>query len=280
MTQSSNPLQQFFRRPAIYVSLPSGGQFWPPGSIDIPPNKEIPIMPMTAIDEITYRTPDGLFNGSATVSVLESCVPNIKDAWKTPMIDLNTLLIGMRIATTGHNLDLDSTCPACSEDSTFQLDLREVMSQMTIPDYSKSLTHGDLEIYFRPVTYENQNRINIEQFNQQRILNSMAISDESEEVKTATLNSALKAITEITIDVIKCSINGIKTPQAFVTEPEYIAEFLSNCDRALFNQIRDHVIKTREEADLKPLKMTCPHCQNSYEQDFTMDSANFFGKAS
>ena len=68
---SNNPLQQYFRQPAIYLRLPSNGEFYPPGSIDMPVNKEIPIFPMTAIDEITYRTPDALFNGTAVVNVIQ-----------------------------------------------------------------------------------------------------------------------------------------------------------------------------------------------------------------
>lgn len=60
MTQSANPLKQFFRQPAIYLRLPSNGDFWPAGSLQMTPNSELPVYPMTAIDEITYRTPDAL----------------------------------------------------------------------------------------------------------------------------------------------------------------------------------------------------------------------------
>ena len=75
---SNNPLKQFFRQPAIYVRLPSQGKFYPPGVLEMPATGELPVYPMTAIDEITYRTPDALFNGQATVNVLQSCVPDIK----------------------------------------------------------------------------------------------------------------------------------------------------------------------------------------------------------
>jgi hypothetical protein len=63
MTQISNPLRQYFRQPAIYLRLPTEGKHWPSEALDMPANKELPVLPMTAIDEITYRTPDGLFNG-------------------------------------------------------------------------------------------------------------------------------------------------------------------------------------------------------------------------
>ena len=67
MTDRINPLQQYFRRPAIYLRLPSEGNGYPEGSINLPDNGEVPVYPMTTIDEITSRTPDALFNGTVVV---------------------------------------------------------------------------------------------------------------------------------------------------------------------------------------------------------------------
>ena len=39
------------------------------------------------------KTPDALVNGETTVEVIQSCMPNIKDAWKIPVIDLDVILI-------------------------------------------------------------------------------------------------------------------------------------------------------------------------------------------
>ena len=124
MLQTSNPLQQFFRQPAIYIRLPSDGQHWPPGSLNMPANHELPVYPMTAIDEITYRTPDALFNGQSTISVIQSCVPNIKNAWHMPGIDLNSVLIAIRVASYGHNMEVDSSCPSCESLGEYVTDLR------------------------------------------------------------------------------------------------------------------------------------------------------------
>jgi hypothetical protein len=100
----NNPLQQYFRQPAIYVKLPSQGKFYANNTLDLPPTGELPVYPMTAIDEITYRTPDALFNGQSTVNVLQSCVPNIKNGWAVPAMDIDTLLVAIRIASYGHNI--------------------------------------------------------------------------------------------------------------------------------------------------------------------------------
>jgi hypothetical protein len=53
---STNPLAKHFRQASIYFKLPSGGQYWPPGSLDLPPNSEIGVMSMTTKDEITLKT--------------------------------------------------------------------------------------------------------------------------------------------------------------------------------------------------------------------------------
>jgi hypothetical protein len=72
----------------------------------------------------------------------------------------------------------------------------------------------------------------------------------------------------------------IKTPQALVSEQPFIEEFLKNCDRELFNQIRDHVLQLREQSELQPLKLQCTACNNKYEQSLTLDMSSFFAPAS
>ena len=110
---SANPLAKHFRQPAIYTKLPSQGEFWPAGALELPANGEVPIYPMTARDEIILRTPDALLNGQGVVDVLQSCCPSVKDAWKLPSIDVDAILIAVRIATYGNQLDVDATCPHC-----------------------------------------------------------------------------------------------------------------------------------------------------------------------
>jgi hypothetical protein len=78
----------------------------------------------------------------------------------------------------------------------------------------------------------------------------------------------------------KFLIFEIRTPGAIVTEQPYIEEFILNCDRTVFNQIKDHVIKMRSDSELKPLEITCPSCTHQYQQIFTLDMANFFVDAS
>ena len=276
----SNPLSQYFRQPSIYIKLPSQGQNYPAGTLVMPANGELPVYPMTAIDEITYRTPDALFNGQATVNVIQSCVPNIKDAWAVPSIDLDTILIAIRIASYGHDMEFATTCPACNDTTERSIDLRTMLDALRAPDYAAHVSHGDLSIYFRPLNYKNLNDNSALQYEQQKLLQVIPDSTISEADKMTALTQAFKSLTEITIRSLAISITAIKTPQALVSEPTHIEEFLKNCERDLFNQIRDHVLRLREQSELQPLKLECTACNHQYQQALTLDMASFFAPAS
>lgn len=277
---SNNPLKQYFRQPAIYVRLPSKGQYYPPGTINMPPTGELPVYPMTAIDEITYRTPDALFNGQATVSVLQSCVPDIRDHWSTPAMDIDTLLISIRIASYGHDMDFGSKCPKCGHECEHTVDLRSLLDRMRTPDYNKSLKSGDMEMFFRPMTYRNLNDNNAMQYENQKLLQVLPDGEIPDAEKMNALSAALKRITEITVKALAQSISAVKTPQALVSEPEYIEELLNNCDRDLFNRIKDHIIELKSQSEMPPMTLTCPECKNQYEQTITLDMSSFFEPAS
>jgi hypothetical protein len=246
----------------------------------MPQNHELPVFPMTAIDEITYRTPDALFNGQAVVNVIQSCIPNIRDAWAIPATDLNSILIAIRIASYGHNMDITSTCPACKAEADYTSDLRTTLANLKFPEFDKASTYGDLEISFHPIDYRNQNSVNQSNFEQQKMIQSIQGSDLSDDQKMLELNVALKKITELTIDALKWSISSIRTPNSLVTEPEYIHEFLTNCDRKMFTGIRDKIIELRQASELPPLQIACSECSHKYTQNLNLDQASFFDNAS
>ena len=276
----SNPLKQYFRQPAIYIRLPSNGQGWPAGSLAMPSNGELPIYPMTAIDEITYRTPDALFNGQAVIDVIQSCVPAIRDAWAAPLTDINSILVAIRIASYGHNMEFDTQCPKCNNEDSYDLDLRSVMDQMGSPDYSRTIQHGDLEIRFRSMSYREQNDSNLQQFENQQLVRAIPTSDLPDEEKVRKMTEVMKSITRLTVRALTNSIAVIKAPDAQVSDPAHIEEFLQNCDRTLFTRIRDHVIELRQSTDIRPVPIKCTNCSNEYEQGINLDMASFFAPAS
>jgi hypothetical protein len=275
----NNPLTQYFRQPAVYIRLPSGGKFYPPGTLQMPPNNELPVLPMTSVDEITYRTPDALFNGTATVNVIKSCVPSIRDPWVMPSTDIDAVLVGIRIASYGHEMEIGTTCPACNAADEISVDLRRVNDMISAGNYDQVLNIGDLEIYFKPITYRTVNLNNQVQLEQQQAM-QLLNSDADEKTKIDQLNKSLAVINETTLNTVAQSIAAIKTPQAMVTETEFIVDFLKNCDSKKFNQLRDHVIGLKQASEVKPLDLICKECDHKYKQAFTLDLSSFFEDAS
>jgi transcription elongation factor Elf1 len=193
---------------------------------------------------------------------------------------VDTLLVAIRIASYGHDMDFNSQCPACNHESERTLDLRTVLDSIKTPDYTKNLAWSDIEIYFKPLSYKNLNDNNQMQFENQKLLQMLPDSAVSDSEKMTALSAALRKITDITVSSLARSIAAIKTPQALVSEPGFIDEFLKNCDRALFNQIRDRIVELKVQSEMQPLKLACTECNHEYEQSITLDMSSFFESAS
>jgi hypothetical protein len=261
----------------VYLRLPSRGKFYANNSLNYPPNEELPVLPMTAVDEITARTPDALFNGSAVVDIVRSCVPNITDPWNMPSIDLNSALVAIRLASYGHMMEIGSNCPNCGHAHEFEIDLRIVMDGFGIPDYSTPLVIGDLSIQFAPLTYKQVNENNKAQFEDQKLISTVnQIDTMPSDERLAMLGDSFRKITDLTIRAIASSIASISSPDGVVSDQAFINEFLRNCEKAVFNKIRDQAIALRESTEIKPLDITCENCKTPYRQEFSLDMTNFF----
>jgi hypothetical protein len=271
-----NPLSRYFRQPTIYMRLPSGGQHYPPGALDLPANNELPVFPMTVRDEIINKTPDALFNGTAVVSLIQSCIPNIKDAWSIPSVDLDSILIAIKVATYGKDLEITGSCTHCQESSDYVIDLNRTLAEIGVTNYNSPQRIGQFEIVFRPLSYQEINETSQEQFNEQKILNILPDSGLSDQERVQEINKLIVKITDGTISALSKSISSIRTDDVLVSNEQQIHEFLDNCPTALFTAIRDAAIAKRQAGAMKPLKLTCNHCTKQYEQILTLDLSNFF----
>jgi len=275
MAIENNPLRQYFRRPAIYLKLPSGGKNYAPGVINMPESGELPVYPMTAIDEITTKTPDALFNGTAVVEIIKSCVPGITDPWNLSSVDLDAVLIAVKSATGGNDLEVNSVCPKCSDEGKYGVNLVGLLSTLKAGNYDTELVINELTFKFRPLTFREMNQASLGQFELQRVFNSIeSITDFDE--KTARTKEALKTITDVTMNILSQTIEYIKTPSAFVDQNEYILDFLRNCDKNVYVQIRDYNATLKQQTEVRPLKVKCVSCGHDYDQQFTLNTSDFF----
>ena len=153
MTENTNPLNKYFRQPSLYVKLPSKTAY-PPHVIAPSQSGELGVMPMTAKDEIRFKTPDALMNGQGVVDVIQSCVPDIKDAWQIKSYDLDTILVAIRIATYGETMEINFNVPGANESVAHTVNLPAILDeiQKTTVDTAFTLKDG-LKITVQPLTY-------------------------------------------------------------------------------------------------------------------------------
>src|SRR6056300_1531012 len=164
MTENNNPLNKYFRQPAIYVSLPSGTAY-PPHVVTPAQTGELGVMPMTAKDEIRFKTPDALMNGQGVVDVIQSCVPDIKDAWQIKSYDLDTILIAIRIATYGETMEINFNVPGANQSVAHTINLPSLLDEISRNNITNEFSLKDgLNITVRPLTYKDMTDTSLQTF--------------------------------------------------------------------------------------------------------------------
>lgn len=255
---NQNPLSSFMRQPKIYIRLPSGGEYWPPGSLVPSESGEYPVYSMTAKDELMLKIPDAVMNGQAVVDVIQHCVPNIKNAWNIPSLDLDIILIGIRLATYGEQM----TAPLSFNDSTYEMDyvvdLRNIMDNLMSKitwDPVVSINE-DITVFVRPMTYKQISESAIQTFETQKILQIANSEKLSEDEKLRAFKESFNKLTEVTIGIVEKSIFRIDTTAGSTDSPKYIKDFIDNADKEIFNKIQNHLENLREQNSLKPITIT------------------------
>lgn len=276
------------RQPKIYIKLPSDGSYWEKDSLVMPDNKELAVYSMTAKDELAFKTPDALLNGQAVVDVIQSCIPSIKNAWKTPNIDLDVILAAIRIATYGERMEVTHIVPNTSESVTHQIDLRMIIDQIlnTVRWDEEIVINENVTCYIRPLTYKHLSMTSMKTFETQRLM--QAVNDEtlSDERKLEIFNQSFNKMTDITVELVSDSIYAIKTPDTVVEDPTFIKEFVQNADKDVFQKVQNRITDLKKNNDLKPLiiqstpeliEMGAP---TTYELPISFDNSDFFGQGS
>ena len=251
----NNPLAGLMRQPKIYIKLPSGGEFWPKGSIDMPENGELPVFSMTAKDELMIKIPDALVNGQAIVDVIQNCIPSIKNAWSTPNIDLDVILIAIRIATYGEKMKVP--LDTGDLDVEYDVDLRNIMAELTnqITWDATVPVNTDLTVYIKPSTYKQMTESALQSFESQKIMQIANDTEMADEEKLKLFNTAFNKLNNLTVGLVNDAVFQIESSQGSTDNPQFIKEFMENADKEIFDSIKSHIEKMREINSIKPLQV-------------------------
>ena len=274
---NQNPLEQYFRQPKIYITLPSLGMYSPPGTFNSS-SENMPVYSMTGMDEIIIKTPDALMSGESNIKIIESCCPSIKNARTLCSLDTNLIFAAIRIATYGNNLSLTHTCSKCESLNDYELDLMKIIDFYTNKKYHNKIVVNDLIIKTQPISFQQSIEFNIKNFEiQQQTLQADKI--ENLEEKQRIVNKLWEDFAANQQKLYTSSIESVETPSVTVSERGYIEEWLINCDATIIDKIKEYLINLKREWDMPKFPVECNNCNHKVELIVDLDYSNFFSKA-
>ena len=111
---TTNPLNDYFRKPEVSVRLPAG-TWYHNGEVEFNMSGEVDVFSMLPADEIMLTNPDALVTGTAISEILKSCVPAVKRPEDLFYPDVNALLLAIQKATYGTKITQGGICPKCAQ---------------------------------------------------------------------------------------------------------------------------------------------------------------------
>lgn len=282
----TNPLAAYIRSPKLYVKLPSGAQFYEPDSVETSINGEVAVYPLSAIDQILLKTPDALLNGESLLKVVGHCVPAIKNVKQLVEPDINSLLLAIKIASTGTTTDLDIQCPNCGTEHTFEIDLTGILDNQTYvnPDDTQLQFDDNLVLHLRPYNFEQRN---LQMLNEIQQAQSMKILNEGDPLddmtKAAKLAQQIDQMSHRTFDVVAKSISSItilknaQGKQEQVSDQAHISEWLKGISTDQANIIINRIRELNQTGIKTDNDFHCTNCEHNWTQPIDFDPTSFFG---
>jgi hypothetical protein len=282
--ENQSVLAKYKRQPKIYLTLPSGGKWYKDNPVEKSGSGELPIYSMTAKDELLMKTPDALMNGEATVETISSCCPLIGDPWQMPMIDVDAVLVAIRIATYGEKMEMEIPVPGLKEptNETIEIDLRQVLDGYQSRQWIDFVEYQDLKFHLTPLTYKQSTDLFQSTYENQRLATILQDTKTSDADKMEAFKLGFKKLSQVTLNTVLGHVKAIETPEGIEDNPKAIREFFDNTDKDTFLAVSEHLDKMRKQFNAKPqiYKVPKEHVDNGAPEEIEVpmvfDQSNFF----
>lgn len=278
MENGSSPLKKYQRQPKLYIDLPSKGMWYSNKAVE--KNEDLEVYSMTANDEISIKTPDALFSGNTIKTIIENCVPAIKDAWTVTSIDIDYILAAIRLASYGETVTLSKKCNSCQNEDTYGYPIQTILDHIGSSSTQWEVKIEDFIFRLRPLIYKEiveNNQANMQVSRQlRRVVTSIADDDPEQGKQVEKLYDELN---ERTKDVICKIIVEVTTPDGeSESNPTFIRDFILNGDPIFYNEIQKLFIANNEKLKIPELDVECSECSEKSKLVPELDYSNFFSK--
>ena len=274
--------RQRLARPGVFTKLPSGGKFYknPPM---LNADMEIEVRPMTAVDELKLKNPDGLLNNESLLDVIRACVPAIPDPSEVPSPDLDVIMVALSISTYGNAQEYEIKCPHCGSINQVMKDMRPMLLSFKKIDDDPSVMVGDMEVFVQPYSLKTRQLISDIMMNAQRAAYQMRMKheqgitdEESIELMQKEMRGMLNDMSEKTFTSLSESVIAVKSDGEMVTDRAEIEEWVHALAAPDANRVKDKVNEIGTVLDSKH-ELECVECGKTSITEVETNPANFFG---
>ena len=283
MNMTADQMKAYFRKPELKISLPSRGAFYPPGTLELDQTGEVDVYPMTAIDELTLKTPDALLTGEGTVKTIQSCVPAIKNAWTMPASDVDVVLIAIRIATYGPSMKVTSSVPNTGTKQDHEIDLQSLFDRVNKEKVSNQLLlENGIKVVVRPNNYQQLSLIRRQTFEKQRLARTINDAKIDDKDKQEEFNKIFAELTKMNVESLVNNIEAIELPDGVIQSRDDINTFVNNVDLKFVNAVRAKVEAMAELGAVPPFTVESPEedvekgAPKTYNVPIMFDNSDFF----
>ena len=199
-----------------------------------------------------------------------------------PSIDLDAVLIAIRIATYGESMDVNINVPNTTIKRDYSMDLRLALDDLMMGTFVDTVNIGALTVTLKPINYKEFTAGAVKSFEEQRIINVVNDDKIDEQTKLSMFQQSFRKLTDITIAMVADSVVSIAVDGEVVTDPTHITEFIAKSEKNFYAAIMAHVQKQRDSFSIKPIKVASTAedikagAPASFEVPVTFDQSNFF----
>jgi hypothetical protein len=278
---SDNPLVKYYTDPKTYVKLPSGGNYYAQKP-DLSVDGEVGVLAMTAVDEMMFQSPDNLLNGESLFKVIARCVPSIKDPKEIPNPDLDAILVAMRIATYGNDMETNAKCPSCGHENSYTVNLPTLLANVEmLEDETVVSLNDDIFVKIKPFTVASSIMLALYAVEVQQMQRQLQSSPNIDEVAAAeAIRSTLSKSSDRLVELIAASVLEVtligEPENTVVTDPKQIKEWIEVLTVSEYKAIRIKVEEISAIGVQKTMNAQCTECSHAWEVQIGVDPSSFF----
>ena len=265
-----NPLLSgMFKMPGRIFPLPSRAYFYTAGkeiTNEVKMNNgEIHVRPMSAMAELKLKNPDLLFSGKGIEEVIRECVPDILDPLALAAIDVDAILVYLRVVTYGDTYELDAmhTCEGAKVHSydvsleqqianTVFLD-EDALSKMRLTKFQVAVTGREYDIILEPIRMAGL----IQYYQLGRKDPAEIEHKDYQDLIVSNLVHFIKSVDQL-------------------TDRRLIVEFLHALTRPELEKIQDVISNSMEFGIPLTRRVECPDCHAAHDVKIDINPTLFF----